>query len=280
MTARRAGAFRSWPEGPVPTSFSVAEVVSEPGAPHRVMLLLGGSESSFLDLSDPGHLEFEYMQHIRAVLDSSFPREDPGAALRFVHLGAAACALPRALLADRPTSRHLAVELDTELSRLVRAWFDLPRSPSLRIRNAEARATVEGLYPGSVDAVVRDVFVDAEVPDHLRTVQFVREVAAALAPGGLYLVNLTDSPGLHRTREELAAVATVFPEVVAVVDPAIWRGRRYGNVVLAAAHRPFDTAAIDRGLRRLPFPALVVGRRELARLHATTRPREDPPASA
>ena len=262
----------------MPTTFSVAEVVPEPGAPHRVMLLLGGSESSFLDLEDPAHLEFEYMQHVRAVVDVALPRGDETRPGRFVHLGGAACALPRALLADRPRSRHLAVELDTVLADLVRRWFDLPRSPSLRIRNAEARSSVEHLYPGSADVLVRDVFVDAEVPEHLRTEQFVQSADAALAPRGVYVLNLTDSPGLRRVREELAALAAVFDHLLAVVDPAVWKGRRYGNVVLVAAHHPLDAAAVDRGLRRLPFPAVVVGPGELARLGRTATAPQDPPA--
>ncbi|SJM62867.1 Spermidine synthase [Actinomycetales bacterium JB111] len=260
----------------MPTTFSVAEVQPERGAPHRVMLLLGGSESSFLDLDDPAYLEFEYMQHMRAVIEALFPPGGPVAS-RFVHLGAAACALPRALIADRPTSRHLAVELDTELSRLVRAWFDLPRSPSLRIRNDEARSVTRGLRPGSADVVVRDVFIDAEVPEHLRTREFVAEVAAVLDDAGVYLVNLTDSPGLARTRQEVAALSTAFAHVVAVTDPAIWKGKRYGNVVLAASRRPVDTATIDVACRRLPFPAKVVPTAELARLAGSTRAPEDPP---
>lgn len=252
----------------------------EPGAPHRVMLLLGGSESSFLDLQDPAYLEFEYMQHVRAVVDVALPRDRTDRPGRFVHLGGAACALPRALLADRPLSRHLVVELDTELARLVRAWFDLPRSPMLRIRNAEARTSVEHLHPGSADVLVRDVFVDAEVPEHVRTVEFVRAVDTALAPDGVYVLNLTDSPGLRRVREELAALGQVFPEALAVADPAVWKGRRYGNVVLVASHHRLDAAAIDRGLRRLPFPAGVVTGGELGRMRATTPPPYDPPAIA
>ncbi|MGC5616128.1 spermidine synthase [Georgenia sp. Z1491] len=280
MTPRRRTDLARWPEHPVPTTFSVAEVVPEPGAPHRVMLLLGGSESSFLDLEDPAYLEFEYMQHVRAVVDVALPRDRADRPGRFVHLGGAACALPRALLADRPRSRHLAVELDTELARLVRAWFDLPRSPMLRIRNAEARASVEHLHPGSADVLVRDVFVDAEVPEHVRTVEFVRAADTALAPDGVYVLNLTDSPGLRRVREELAALGQVFPEALAVADPAVWKGRRYGNVVLVASHHRLDAAAIDRGLRRLPFPAGVVTGGELARMRATTPPPYDPPAIA
>src|SRR5699024_10677878 len=116
------------------------------------------------------------------------PRDDAASRGRFVHLGAAACALPRALIADRPGSRHLAVELDGELARLVRAWFDLPRSPALRIRHGEARDAVEHLRPGSADVLVRDVFVDAEVPEHLRTVEFAAAVDRALGPDGAYLL--------------------------------------------------------------------------------------------
>lgn len=240
------------------------------------MLLVGGSESSFLDLEDPAHLEFEYMQHVRAVVDVVLPRDDDARPGRFVHLGGAACALPRALLADRPSSRHLAVELDAELARLVRAWFDLPRSPALRIRNAEARSAVEHLHPGSVDVLVRDAFVDAEVPDHLRTVEFAEAADRTLAPGGAYVLNLTDSPGLRRVREELASLAAVFEELLVVVDPAIWKGRRYGNVVVCATHHRVDASAVDRGLRGLPFPAVVVTGPELERLHATTSAPRDP----
>ncbi len=264
------------PAEPVPTSLGTASLRREPGAPHQVTLLLDGTESSFLDLDDPAHLEFEYMQQMVVVLDAA----RPAGPVRALHLGAAGCALPRALEARRPGSTQLAVELDEELARLVREWFDLPRAPRLRIRTGDARAVTAGLRDGAWEVVVRDVFAAGLVPAHVRTLEAVRQVHRVLAPGGLYLVNLTDRPPLPRAKAEIAAVQEVFADVALVADPAILRGRRYGNLVLAASDAPLPVDAIERGLRRLPLPVRLVHGEELTALRGTVQPARDAPAPA
>ncbi|WP_185972516.1 spermidine synthase [Georgenia yuyongxinii] len=262
------------PTEPVPTSLGTASLRREPGAPHRVTLLLDGTESSHLDLADPAHLEFEYMQQMLVVLDAT----RPAGPVRAVHLGAAGCALPRALEARRPGSRQLAVEIDEELARLVREWFDLPRAPRLRIRTGDARVVTEGLADGAWEVVVRDVFDGGTVPRHVRTVEAARHVHRVLTPGGLYLVNLTDHPPLPRARAEVAALREVFAHVLLVADPAILRGRRYGNLVLAASDTPFPAAPIERELRRLPLPVRLVHGEDLVKLQGTAATELDPPA--
>ncbi len=258
----------------MPTSLGTASIRREPGAPHRVTLMLGGTESSHLDLLDPAYLEFEYMQQMVAVLDAARP-EVP---VRAVHLGAAGCALPRALEARRPGSTQLAVELDEVLAGLVRDWFDLPRSPRLRIRTGDARAVVATLGDGAWDLVVRDVFDHAEVPRHVRTREAAAEVRRVLTADGLYLVNLTDHPPLHKARVEVATLQEVFDHVVAIADPAILRGRRYGNVVLAASPAPLPVAALERDLRRLPLPVRLLHGPDLSSFRGTAAPAADPPA--
>ena len=57
-----------------------------------VLLRLDGTESSWIDLRDPAHLDFEYQQQMNAVVDVLRPAPAP---LRAVHLGGAACALAR-----------------------------------------------------------------------------------------------------------------------------------------------------------------------------------------
>ncbi|WP_052436408.1 fused MFS/spermidine synthase [Georgenia sp. SUBG003] len=200
--------------------------------------------------------------------------------MRALHLGAAGCALPRALEARRPGSTQLAVELDEKLAALVREWFDLPRAPRLRIRTGDARAVTASQRQGSWEVVVRDVFDHAEVPRHVRTVEAVAEVHRVLVPGGLYLVNLTDHPPLHRARVEVATLQQVFAHVQLVADPAILRGRRYGNVVLAASDRPIPVAEVERGLRRLPLPVRLVEGPDLDAFRGTVPPVLDPPADA
>ncbi|MFC7405347.1 spermidine synthase [Georgenia alba] len=263
---------RDLPTEPVPTSLGTARLVREPGAPHLVTLLLDQAESSYLDLADPTHLEFEYMQQMEVVLDAA----RPAGRVRALHLGGAACALARAVDARRPRSTQLAVELDEVLAGLVREWFDLPRSPRLRIRTGDARAVTESLREGSWEVVVRDVFDRAEVPRHVRTLEAAAAVHRVLVPGGLYLVNLTHRPPLADARVEVATLQTVFRDVVLVTDPAILNGRRYGNVVLAASDAPLPVDEIGRGVRRLPLPVRMLHGAELTRFRGTSVPERDP----
>ncbi|GAA4423754.1 fused MFS/spermidine synthase [Georgenia halophila] len=249
----------------------MAELVREPGAPHRVTLFLDGFESSHVDLADPTQLEFEYMQQMCVLLDAT----RPAGPVRALHLGGAACALARAVEAERPGSSQLAVEIDEALAALVRRWFKLPRSPRLRIRTGDAREVTEALRPQSWEVAVRDVFADARVPRHVRTLEATAAVHRALVPGGLYLVNLTDRPPLHQTRVEVATLQQTFAHVILVTDPAILRGRRYGNVVLAASDQPFPLTEVERGLRRLPLPVRLLAGPELDRFRGTNVPVRD-----
>jgi hypothetical protein len=98
-----------------------------------------------------------------------------------------------------------------------------------------------------------------------------------LVPGGLYLVNLTDHPPLPLARAEVAVLQEVFTDVALVADPAILRGRRYGNLVLAASDAPLPADEIGRGLRRLPLPVRLVHGDELTALRGTARPERDAP---
>ncbi len=267
---------RDLPIGPIITSHATVELTTDSAAPHGVMLLIDGAESSYLDLADPAHLVFEYMQQMMAVLEETMPADR----VRAVHLGAAGCALPRAVEARWPGSRQIAVEWDALLAGYVREWFDLPRSPLLRIRVADAREATESITAGSKDAVVRDVFVGREPPEHVRTVEFTQAVASALDPEGVYLVNTADRPPLTLARREAATVAEVFEHVLVVAEPGVLKGRRYGNVVIVGAQRELPVRALDRRMRSLPVPATVLGPAAAREFIGTFSPFTDPPDEA
>jgi hypothetical protein len=260
------------PVGPVRVDTGVVELVRSGSSPAGVTLVLNGMESSYLDLTDPRWLEFEYMQQMREVLDAAI---DVGSPVRALHLGAAGCALPRALDALRPGSRQIAVEIDNALATLVRLWFDLPRAPALRIRVDDARRVVGDIAAASQDVVVRDAFSGGEVPGHLRTLEFARTVDRALRPGGVYLANAADHPPLLTTRREAATLAEVFPYTGLIADPGILRGRRYGNLVLVASRRPLPVAPLARALRALPQPASLLVDEDVERFRRGARPFTD-----
>ncbi len=258
----------------MPIATGTAEVQRSPDDPGAVTLLVNGVPSSHLDLADPLRLDFEYMQQMAAVLDHL---PDGGQPLRAVHLGAAGCAMARWAHARFPGARQIAVDLDAVLVQRVREWFDLPRSPALRLRAGEARAELATLPGGSADAVLRDVFAGDRTPPHLTTEEFVRDVARVLRPGGVYLANCADRPPLALARAEAATARAVFAHVAVVAEPSLLRGRRYGNIVVVGTDDPdlLADAGLARDLRSLPVPARLLAGEELDVFAGRTAPLRD-----
>ncbi|MBM7825607.1 spermidine synthase [Arcanobacterium pluranimalium] len=238
----------------IQTEMSNLEVRSQPGNPDLLTLWVDGVESSAIKLSDAHFLEFEYMEHIRIAIDSMYAQCAP---LKVLHLGGGGCALARALHADRPKSRQLAIEIDPQLAEFARLWFDLPRSPSLRIRSQDARITLD-TNQGRWDVIIRDAFSQGQVPDPLRTVEAHQRAQSMLGDDGLYCLNIAGSKGLAQFFEEVQAVAQSFKHLAAISDPAIFKNRRFGNIVLLASNREIDTDEISRQVRKLPLPTSVI----------------------
>lgn len=259
----------------IPTG--TVELARDLDDPDGVTVLVNGVPSSYLDLVDPTRLVFEYMQQMAAVIDRV---GDTGGPLDVVHLGAAGCALARAVDAARPGSRQLAVELDTALPELVRGWFDLPRSPALRIRAGDARAELSRLPDASADVVVRDVFAGDTTPDHVRTREMVAQVARVLRPGGVYLANCADRPPLTGAKGEAATLRDAFADVAVIAEPGLLRGRGYGNVVLVATDDLdlLGSAPLARAVRSLPAPARLLHGAEVTAFVGNAAPLRDPEA--
>ncbi|SCL35587.1 Spermidine synthase [Micromonospora nigra] len=212
------------------------ELLVDPDRRTGRRLLADGIEQSYVDIADPRHLHFEYVRRIAALADLAAP---PGRPLAVLHLGGGALTLPRYLAATRPGSTQLVVERDPAVVDLVgRELPDPP--PQVRVHVADAREAVADAPAGAYDLVVGDVYRAARMPGHVTTVEFVAAVARILRPQGQYVVNVTDLPPLVFARVQAATLRAVFADVCLVADRRMLRGRRYGNLVFAAAHRPGD----------------------------------------
>ena len=237
------------------------------------MLLVDGISQSHVDLDDPRHLELEYMQRLGHLIDLAAPAGEP---LQVLHLGAGALTLARYVAATRPGSRQLAVESDEQVASLVRRRLPVgraqPGSGRIGVRMGDARAVLEQLPAGSFDAVVADVFAGARTPAHLTSVEFTRAAARVLAPEGVYAVNVADGPPLAHARGRVAAVRSVFPHVCVLVEAAVLHGRRFGNLVVAAAGRELPVAGLTRRIAADPFPARLLEGAELDRFTAGAAP--------
>lgn len=255
------------------------ELLRDLDRPHAWMLLLGGVPQSHVDLDDPRHLELEYMRRLGHLIDLAGPAGMP---LRVLHLGGGGLTLARYVAATRPGSVQLAVESDPEVASLVRRRLPLdqpgrPRAGTGRIdiRVADARAVLEEVPAGSFDVLVTDVFAGASTPAHLTSAEFTAAAARALAPSGSYAVNIGDGPPLTHARGRVAAVCSVFRHVCVIAEAGVLRGRRFGNLVVAASDHQLPVAALVRRAAADPFPARVVTAAALDRFVAGSRPITD-----
>jgi spermidine synthase len=239
-----------------------AELVPDPDRPGSWTLLLDGTPQSHVDLADPTHLEFEYVRRLAAALDLVAPA---GAPLRVLHLGGGALTLPRYVASTRPGSTQRVSEVDGALVDLVRRALPWPGDPRLRVRVADARATLTSSRDASYDVVVADVFAGARTPAHLTSVEYAAEVARVLRPDGSYLANVADGPPLRHARAQVATVRTVLPRACLVGDAAVLRGRRYGNLVLVASRVEPPVPELTRRAAGDWFPGRLLAGAELDR---------------
>ncbi|WP_019148673.1 spermidine synthase [Timonella senegalensis] len=263
------------PEAPITTAFTTIRLEKDRDNPRRITVYLDEAPSSFIDLDDPLNVGFEYMS-----IFLTFIEQLPEGPISVAHLGAAGSTMARAVAHVRPGSRQIGVDIDGELIDQARLWFDLPRSPHLKLRAGDARKELATLRDSSQDVIIRDVFADARTPEHLATHEFTELVLSKLKPGGLYLVNCADKPPLPIARQEVATLLsaaaafdarsehTISSEVAYAAETAIVKGRRFGNLVLVIARGAQDdqagsafdieSAMLARALRTLAIPAHIL----------------------
>jgi spermidine synthase len=238
----------------VPVGGGLAELVPDRERPGGWSLLIDGAPQSHVDLDDPTYLEFAYQRRLGHVIDLAAP---PGRPLRVVHLGGGALALARYVAATRPRSTQQVVEVDTALTELVRRELPWDRTWRIRVRGTDARAGLAKVPDGWADLVIADVFSAARTPAHLTSAEFLAEARRALAPDGVYAANVADGAPLAFLRSQVATVRSVFARACLTADPAVLRGRRFGNAVLVGADRELPVGELTRRVASDPHPGRV-----------------------
>lgn len=265
-----------FPEPVTLSSGHIAEIEEDQWVPGAIQLVVDGTPQSHVNLRDPSDLFFEYVRRIGHVIDLF---RTPGAPVSALHLGAGAFSLPRYVEATRPGSRQQVIELESALVDLVREVAPLPKRASIRVRHGDAR-TVAAKLPegmrGAMDLIVVDIFSGSQTPAHVSSREFYEILRPLLAPDGLIVVNAADGKGLPFVRGQLATLSSLFPEVVAIAEPQVLKGRRFGNIVMVASTQPADSLDwLPRLLAGGPHPARLVTGRELRELVGTTKPVTD-----
>lgn len=222
------------------------------------LLRQGSMDASYVDLSDPRHLEFDYLRWIRIVLRGVGAR-------RVLHIGGGACALARALAAEDPAGRQEVCEIDAGVLELARRHLGLRRRPGLRVRHAEGRSGLRARATASLDAVVVDAFVGARVPANLTTAEAMADAGRVAT---LTVVNILDD----RRGGEVTAMAAALRDAY----PRVWAlGGRVGNTLVAGDRLDLDLSRIAAHAAADRSPARLIPPATMARRIASTVPRRD-----
>jgi hypothetical protein len=201
----------------------------EPDRSGGMTLEIEGRPQSHVS-ADPREVTFDYVRLLADVVELLQPVD-------VVHLGFGAGTLARWIAVTLPQARQRAFEVDAALVELVRRERPLPKG--IRVGAVDALDGLCSLKDASADLVVGDAFAEGRTPEHLTGQGFAEEVRRVLRDRGSYAVNVGQD-----ARREVRSLTAVFDHVVAVGDPAVVRGRRDGNVVVATGIA--DPAALQR----------------------------------
>ncbi len=221
------------------SAYACGRVVSDADDPSLRFLHLDTLRHGAVDLDDPTHLEFRYINIIGDVIDAL-----PDGPIDALHVGGGAFSVPAYVNATRPGSTNLVSEIDPLLVDVGRDDLGLVTGPDLEIITGDARLTVADLPTDAYDVIVGDVYSGLAVPWHLTTTEFVAELDRVLRPGGVYVMNVIDGDRNRFVEAELATLALHFDHR-AVVVPADWPSERPVNQILVASDAPLPAFTVD-----------------------------------
>ncbi|MFT3970619.1 MAG: fused MFS/spermidine synthase [Micropruina sp.] len=235
----------------------------------------GGTQQSWVDPDDPLRLEFEYVQRIAEALRATVLRRPCGVRLRVVHLGGGGMTLPRWLAAVRPGTAQIVCEPDAELLDEVRRKLPVGRHSGIKVRTVNGRSGLAAMPAGYADALIVDAFDGMQVPGSLATAEFFADARRVLRPDGLMLMNVADQAPFGWARSCVAGIARNAPHLLVTAESAVWKGRRYGNLVVLGSRTPLPLADLEAASRHALFGYRSTGGAALRRWLGGAEPFSD-----
>jgi spermidine synthase len=156
---------------------------------------------------DTQHPDRFVLNYTRMMLSSLLVRPDPKSVL-IVGLGGGT--LPRALSRLLPNATIETVEIDPAVTRVAEKYFDFRPSDRVKVTELDGRVFVKRALRDArhYDLIMLDAFDHEYIPEHLLTREFLQEVKALLAPGGVLAANTFSSSRLYD--HESVTYASVF----------------------------------------------------------------------
>jgi spermidine synthase len=157
---------------------------------------------------------------------------------RVLFIGGGGAIGPRKFINQYPDVTVDLVEIDPVVVDVSHDYFHLAVDPRLRIYVEDGRRFVRNAT-GRYDIVILDAFtIGGQVPFHLTTQEFMREIRDVLEPDGVFLANITtalEGSGSLVLRSEYKTVATVFQSVYLFPRPSDQEREQGGELAASRA---------------------------------------------
>lgn len=179
-----------------------------------------GARQSVVKPDDPDHLELPYA---RAVLTGLALHPQPR---RMLVVGLGGGTLPSFLRKHYPEAQIDVAEIDPEVARVAVEYFGFREDANMHILVGDGRALIEKARRASYDLIILDAYGADSIPMSLATIEFMRSVRQALAPGGLVVSNVWGRLSNPLYDDMVRTHAEAFDEVQVVSAPGS------GNVIV------------------------------------------------
>jgi len=171
-------------------------------------LVLDHLVHSYTDLKDPLYIEYEYIRIYEEFVRWQAKKRK---SFKVFFIGGGGYTFPRFIEKKYPEAEIDVVEIDPEITRVVRKYLGISEKSKIRSHNEDGRWFVmNSKERGSYDFIFGDAFNDLSIPYHLTTKEFAMQLKALMKPDGLLLANVIDSfkkgafmPSYIRTLEEV-----------------------------------------------------------------------------
>lgn len=199
------------------------------------------SFQSEMNLKNPLEMAFLYTSYLHLGVVA---HPEPSRVL-FIGLGGGSA--PKKFLHDYTSLKVVdVVEIDPDVVKVARRYFELPSDPKLQIFAQDGRIFVEKKAreiaagrAAAYDMVIIDAYNASSIPYHLTTREFVAAVRKTLSPNGVIVSNIIGAfagQSSQLLRSMTRTVASVFPQVY-LFPIWDWQGKNdysENNVILIA----------------------------------------------
>src|SRR4030042_1225366 len=154
-------------------------------------LVLDHLVHSYTDLKDPFYLEYEYIQMYEEMVRWQAKKRE---SFKTLFLGGGGYTFPRFIEATYPKAEIHVVEIDPEITRMVKKHLGVSANTKIRTFNEDGRWFVMNCKEKETyDFIFGDAFNDLSIPYHLTTKEFAMLLKGLLNTDGLLLANVIDS---------------------------------------------------------------------------------------